>query len=143
MPDVTITAAGFLPFHFGVGDHRGIYIDIPHSSFLGSTLRKIERPNARRLQCNREKVKKKYVDSLEIFMRQHKIKQKLGLLHEANNIPKEMRKTILESIDRTIGDGMQMAEKRCRNLAMGEVPYSPELANAGLKMKIWNLVIHR
>ena len=36
--DVSIAAAGFLPFNFGAGDHRGIYVDIPYQSFVGENL---------------------------------------------------------------------------------------------------------
>ena len=36
---------------------------------------------------------------------------------------------------------MQMAEKRCRRLRLGAVPYSPELAAAGLELKLWRLVV--
>ena len=48
---------------------------------------------------------------------------------------------MLEAIDRVVGEGMRMAEKRCRKLHLGAVPFSPELTSAGLVMKLWRLVI--
>ena len=54
--DISVVAAEFLPFNFGAGDHRAIYVNIPLSSFIGADLRTIIRPTARRLICNQEHI---------------------------------------------------------------------------------------
>jgi len=54
--DIDGEAARFLPFFFGVGDHRGLIFDIPKHSLLGGDIHRISRPTACRLQCNRHEV---------------------------------------------------------------------------------------
>ena len=49
-PDVEISAACFLPFFFGVGDHRAILLDIPQHSLIDGNVHKMLRPKARILQ---------------------------------------------------------------------------------------------
>ena len=58
-PDIEISAASFLPFFFGVGDHRAIMLDIPQHSLIGGKLHQLSRPNVRRLQCNRQEIQQK------------------------------------------------------------------------------------
>ena len=65
---------------FGVGDHRGIILDIPQKSLLGGTTHKITRPTARRLQCNRTEVKNKYNNDMEIYCAKHTVQKKIYLL---------------------------------------------------------------
>ena len=138
--DLTITKACFLPFNFALGDHRGILLDISHTSFLGDTMRTISRHTGRRLQCNLPRIKEKYNYHLEVFCRRHNILTKIHNI--MTTIPNRVKlKTILEKIDITLGQGMRMAEKRCRKIFAGEVPFSPDVANAGLKIKLWQLII--
>ena len=139
--DIKISAAGFLPFNFGAGDHRAIFVDIPLSSFIGTELHTIARPTARRLICNQEHIYNKYCDLLENYLVQHRVQEKLDLLAQKQHLTKTIRTAVLESIDLVIGEGMRMAEKRCRKLRMGAVPYSPELAKAGIQIKLWSLVV--
>ena len=72
---------------------------------------------------------------LETYLIQYRIEDKLSLLAK-RRLPKQIRKTVLESIDVIISDGMRMAEKRCRKLRMGAVPFSPELAKQGILIKL-------
>ena len=51
-PDVDIKRACFLPFFFGVGDHRAIVLDIPIHLILEGDIYKITRPTSRRLVCS-------------------------------------------------------------------------------------------
>lgn len=75
-PDVEISAACFLPFFFGVGDHRAILLDIPQHLLIGGKIHNISRPNARGLQCNRHKVQQKYNNDLEPYCAKHRIQKK-------------------------------------------------------------------
>ena len=66
-----------LPFFFGVGDHRGILIDIPEHVLLGNKLIKIKRPHARRLICGRPAVEDRYIKLLEKYCRKNEVQEKL------------------------------------------------------------------
>lgn len=51
--DVDCTAARFLPSHFsGVRDHRGVIIEVPYQSLIGTNIHRIVRPQARRLNTD-------------------------------------------------------------------------------------------
>ena len=65
--EVEVESMTYLPFFFGIGDHRGIIMDIPEENLLGNKMVKIERPQARRLISKRAEVKRKYVKTLKDF----------------------------------------------------------------------------
>ena len=140
-PDVEVASACFTPFYFGIGDHRGIVIDIPKVSFIGGDTRMISRPTARRLKCNEEEVWSAYNTKLEIYCRQHRVKEKLDHVKRHYTSRHTKLRTVLTSLDKVISDGMRHAEKKCRKIRAGAVPFSPQLAEAGLKIKLWGLVI--
>ena len=139
--DVELSTACFLPFHFGLGDHRGILVDIPVSTIIGAGKRIISRPSGRRLQCNKKVTVEKYVSSLETYCFQHRIASKLQQISAIEHSSKVILQRQLDVIDRVLGEGMRMAENKCRHIRAGEVPFSAELADAGLQIKLWGLVI--
>ena len=47
----------------------------------------------------------------------------------------------MEAVDRVMSDRMAHAEKRCRKIRAGEIPFSEKLVRAGNKIKVWRLVI--
>lgn len=140
-PDVTIDRACFLPFFFGVGDHRAILIDIPQHSILGGDVHKITRPTARKLVCNKEEVQQKYNNTLETYCIQHRIQEKIYRLFPPTFPITKIKQQTLETLDKVISEGMIHAEKKCRRIRMGEVPFSDTLIKAGMKIRVWNLVI--
>ena len=76
-PDIDINGARFLPFFFGVGDHRSMVLDIPLHSILGGDIHKISRPTSRRLTCSNPEIRDKYNEILEMYCIQHRIQQKI------------------------------------------------------------------
>ena len=137
--DIQIRNACFTPFYFGIGDHRGIVIDIPKTSIIGSESKVICRPIARRLRCNQEDIWKRYNDQLESYLRYHNVHKKLDVIKEKDYEKKRLRKT-LNAIDKVVTEGMIHAEKKCRKIRAGEVPFSPKLAEVGTKIKLWKLI---
>ena len=140
-PDIDITAACFLPFFFGVGDHRAMLLDIPQHCILGGNVHKICRPTARRLQCNRNEVLSKYNDKLEIYSAKHAIQKKIYTLFPPIFPATNSTSQLMESIDTVITEGMLHAENKCRKIFAGEVPFSDKLATAGHCIKVWKLVL--
>ena len=139
-PDLQINRACFLPFNFAMGDHRGLVVDISQTSLLGKPSHRISRPTGRRLQCQKEETKQRYLNALETFCRRHRILQKLHQVFACPGHPSSVQ-TKLNSIDELLGYGMRHAEKRCRHLFTGEVPFSPEVAEAGNLVRLWSLVV--
>ena len=49
--DVDFWGDRFIPFCFGIRDHRAVLVDITHQSLLEEQVLKVVRPQVRRLQC--------------------------------------------------------------------------------------------
>ena len=54
--NIDISSECFLPFYFGIEDHRGIVMDVKSSSVLGASPKEIGTVHAQRLQCNKTSV---------------------------------------------------------------------------------------
>ena len=140
-PDIEVNAACFLPFFFGVGDHRAIMLDIPQHSLIGGKIHQISRPNARRLQCNRQEIQQKYNNDLEIYCVKHRIQQKIYALFPPIHPATAEITLAMEAIDKVLTEGMINSEKKCRKIRAGAVPFSDKLTKSGRYIEVWNLVI--
>ena len=144
-PGVVVRAGGYYEFHKHFSsDHRGLWIDID----LWATLRRRQstqyfRP--RRLTASDPRVVKRYVKASE-----------QGYLHY--DIPRRLAKL---SIDATVQGGnltprqqsefdlvhvqayqvRQKAERQCRKLKMGRVPWSPKLKRLWEDLLLWKLLL--
>ena len=76
--DLQVARACFLPFHLGVGDHRGILLDIRTPSLLGKPSSLIQRPAMQRLKCWIPSVKRRYRRKLVHYCVEHRIKEKIS-----------------------------------------------------------------
>ena len=65
----------FLQFFVGVGDYRGIILEIPVSSLVGTRKSKVFKPEARRLNGSPEE-KTAYIKNLEYFCTERKMLRK-------------------------------------------------------------------
>ena len=141
-----ITRGGWLKHGETVGDHRPLYIDIPILTLLGEPPFHIHRPEARRLTCDHPKVVKKFNELVQRQMDNEGTAQNFHILQQdiqRNQIQKEDIKIAADRIDRSCTNAINYAEKRCRNLNMGEVPWSVELSKAGRLIQLWNLVLRK
>ena len=59
--NIQASRCGYLPFGFGMGDHRILYMDLDKQSFLGGNLFKIERPQVRRLKCTGFRIQQNFI----------------------------------------------------------------------------------
>ena len=126
---------------FGVGDHRGIILDIPQYNLLGGDVHKIFRSNAQHLNCNNSHVTKKYNNILELYCIKHRIQHKnYSLFPPAYPVTAQTNQA-MDAIDLVINEGMAYTEKKCRKIHAGEVPFSDKLVKAGCQIKVWRLVI--
>ena len=136
-----VKKAGYGP-HLGFTDHRLAWVDIDWDSALG-IFQKIQRPIARRLQCDDPMSVQQY---LKILMAElDKIDAHRAIpLEAAANIPLSLLDAfIFEELDDEITRCTQTAEKKCRKLFMGGVPFSPELAMHLNQINLWRLLIRK
>ena len=98
--DLLVSSACFLPFWFGVGDHRCIIVDFPSSSVLGDTLVTIKKPKTRRLVTTDDRSVSKYIRLVKQYNMRHNLNNKLDLLiNQYNSIPAESFKAQLKKLD--------------------------------------------
>ena len=139
-----IEAGGWLRFGEGIGDHRAIYFDIPMNLLLGENKFNIVAPQIRRLKCDDPRVVKKYNTLLEKQYNEHNTLQRIETLNSTFHTPMLQEEIIeLEKLDRIATDAVLYAEKHCRRLCMGMVPFSDKRQKAGEKIELWKLVIRK
>jgi hypothetical protein len=117
-----------MPAGYGVGDHRMFVIDFQAESIVGATPFRIQRYTTRRLNTKVSSgATKKYVERLEKNIRQHLLLEKLNELRGRDYNRKSIQRK-LNKIDKQSKELMLNAEKKCRRIKSGRIPFSPEAA---------------
>jgi hypothetical protein len=123
--DIEITNACVMPVGFGGGDHRVFVIDFALRSFVGENPHRVIRQQSRRLNNKHASAGKNYVKDFEANLSRHRLIEKLGLAHTMSR-SSVLVKERLDTIDEEAGQYMKSAEKRCRRIKSGRIPFSPE-----------------
>ena len=145
-PSIKAIRAGYLAFGDTPGDHRCIWIDVPHKMILGYHMADIPRANARRLKLDDPRTVQKYQDILDIFLSSRQVYSRLRELRNTVKPGQQLSPTQeknYESIDRIRFKGMKIAEKKCRKLKMGKKQWSPALQKARDTILFWTLIKRR
>ena len=144
--NINPAATGYLEFDRIPGDHRGLWIDVPNYQILGYKMNDIPRHKARRLKLEDPRVVQKYLRLLDSFFKTkgvyNKVTQLTALCKSANTPLPRIQKEY-NDIDKLREAGMHYAERRCRKLKMGGVPWSPEIKKARDRILFWSLVDKR
>ena len=144
-PDIQADRSTWLSFTKSISDHRFWIVEIDTKILLGEDIKRIVRPQARRLSCAVPRVKGKYVDIFEKQAKRHRLLERhyeLGIEIGNNNATPDQAKR-LEKLDRQKAEIMHHAAKKCRHLCMGQVDFSPPVNIAGMRVRVWELVIKR
>ena len=124
-PEVVVTGACVMPAGYGIGDHRAFVLDFLTSSLVGQTPPKIVRAAARRLNTAIPRAASNYVGRLEDLIVDHKLIERVGKAHESSKSKEKLKKK-LDIIDAEQEQYMKGAEKKCRRIKSGRIPFSPE-----------------
>ena len=139
--EIDCVGARFLPFWVGIGDHRALVVDIPQQILYGEQLLRIVRPQGRKLQCNKEEVKEKYLQNVKRQTQLHKIVDKIHRLTDiASYPPSDHFIQSQNQIDIVQRDIMRAAENKCRKWHMGAVDFSPQLMIWWNRRLTWKLI---
>jgi len=114
-----------MPAGYGVGDHRLFVIDFLTASLVGTAPPRIIRAGARRLNTNIDHAANKYTKDVDDLTIRHKVIERVGKAHETCKTKREL-KSKLDKIDEETKQYMKGAEKRCRRIKSGRIPFSPE-----------------
>jgi hypothetical protein len=109
-------------------DHRLIWVDIDSSQLLGNNAPKLWKPQTRRLKCNDPTIVQTFSK-----LRKQKLMNNGGLALLQDICSNELFFTQLgwqdtiERLDKLRIESMRFADRKCRRIKMGTVPWSPEI----------------
>ena len=114
-----------MPAGYGVGDHRLFVVDFLTSSLVGSAPPRIVRSGAMRLNTNIEYAADNYTEDVQEKVLQHRVIERIGQAHKESDDKEEVKRK-LDKIDVETRQYFRGAEKRCRRIKSGRIPFSPE-----------------
>jgi hypothetical protein len=133
--------AGFLPI---IGDHRALWLDIPQSIAFGRELENIQPVRPSRLSLQDPRIIKKYTDLVQAYLTEQDFAAKVSRLQDAMNCKcTDSEVAQYNELDAIRTEAILRANKRCRKLKMGNVPFSPRLVIHWKKILGWKLVLRK
>ena len=133
--------SGFTPFLEPVSDHRATWIDFGWNQLLGHHPLLIKRPSVRRLQCDNPFTVRKYNDLLHKYCKDSHLEEQLAnLTLNTNQITLQAEINRLDSMHT---ESMLNAERQCRKIHMGNVPFYPEIYEAALQIIYWKTFLRK
>jgi hypothetical protein len=125
--DLTVSNASVMPAGYGIGDHRLFVIDFATQDLVGTHPPKVVRPTSRRLNTKLPGVADRYTKTLEELILKHRLIERTGEVYLQHKSTKTFTRK-LNALDSELGDYMRHAEKKCRKIKSGCIPFSPEAA---------------
>jgi hypothetical protein len=144
-PSISITQGGYLEFGYSsFTDHRCLWVDIPLQNAFGHIMPAIVHHQARRLKTNDPRIVKRYTDSWATFILEHDLLNRAYLVQQAcaYPLPAHLQDEI-EAIDALRQIGMGLADRKCRKLSTGAVPWSPVVQAARERVELWGLLFKK
>ena len=97
----------------------------------------------RRLMSSNQSAVESYLAYAKDKVSAHKTVPKLSsLLADWDTLSSAEREQFLNKIDDQLFQIFTAVEKQCRKLRTGQIDFSPELANLGLRWQFWRKVLH-
>ncbi len=124
--DIQVVGACVMTAGFRVGDHRMFVVDFCTASLIGLTPPKIVCSQARRLNTMIPGVEARYLRVLEELMAWHKMVPKLTAAASVRD--KAECRGRMDAVDTEETQHRRHAEKKCRRIKSGRIPFSPESA---------------
>ena len=123
--DLEVVNACVMPVGYGVGDHRLFVVDFTIESMVGDTPQRICRPGLRRLNTRIEGCSERYIRNLEKNIKRHNLLGRLEAI-SSSGLSDAEQKSAVDKLDNERRQYMRRAEKKCRKLKSGRIPFSPE-----------------
>ncbi len=135
---------GYTSFEWGMNtDHRMLWVDFPMEHLFGGNLHLLWKPQIRRLKCQDPRIVNRFIKLWKIHYERSEIEAKfsecLHLLHSDDSaaVTGDLSDQ-LNDIDELRTQGMLWAERKCRKLKMGNVPWSPAIQKCMNTIKYLN-----
>ena len=114
-----------MPTGFGVGDHRLFVVDFLTASLVGAAPPQIVQVPSRWLNNKVPRIADQYNKILEKHLVQHRMNTRLLEASDSSATAAEAKMKI-DDIDAECVQYKRNAEKRCRKIKSGLIPFSPE-----------------
>ncbi|KAL7474532.1 hypothetical protein ACHAW6_000502 [Cyclotella cf. meneghiniana] len=124
--DLEISNACAMPIKYGPKDHRMIVVDFTAASMMGESPQAIICPGAKRLNSKCPQSLKNYNRHLEELITEQKLSEKMVEAHNSKQQNPRCFQEVMEKVDKQSRELMVNAEKKCRKLKCGKIPFSPE-----------------
>ena len=125
--DIEVVHACVMPCGYGIGDHRLFIVDFRTALLIGAEPPRVMRATSRRLNTAIPHTEAKYVKNLEANLAKHRIVERTNQAHRSTT-NKTILQGRLDSIDTEAKQFMVHAEKKCRRIKSGRIPFSPDSA---------------
>ena len=138
---IEIQKGGYLPFNSLPTDHRAIWTEVTLGNLCGNDMAPIHNPQARRLKCNDPGTQERWTKLYLTFLQEKNVIRRAYMLQTEMTKPLQEHQIIeYEKLRKIRQDGRRYADKHCRKLRMGGVPYSAELNQARKKIEMWKAI---
>jgi len=141
--DLPVALSSWCSFQMSPRDHCAGIIDLDLSTLIGEPCQQIVHPKVQQLTCTIPSSQDSYNCLLLESSQCHLLLPKLHALFTETALPTFNWNSFglhLEALDTLKSHCMQLAEKRCRKLCMGQVPFSPNLMKFYFLQELWLLV---
>eukprot|EP00978_Attheya_sp_CCMP212_P000998 scaffold2064_cov29-Attheya_sp.AAC.1 len=137
--------AGYTDLAHGFGgDHRIGCADFTYENIFGHLLPAIERPIARRLRLGDPRVVAKFCDLREEHAQRLQLATRtIRNEQQACYPPSQQNNVCHELNDKDLVAGIWYADKHCRKIRRGALPWSPQLSNAQIRLKLIESLLKR
>ena len=132
--------SGFGEYPIGHADHRLLWFDVAAHSCFGFTPPKPAYRQPRRLTLSDPRVVKKYNNLLMAEHHRHHLPQRASRLYEKIPLTDIDDQLEYENIATLDAQCRRHADRRCRKLRMGQIPFSDELKRADSAVQLWLLM---
>ena len=121
-----------------------MYIDIDVNTWFEGELFRVVPLQVRKLKCGDVRVVKKYLHELRHRFEDRDLIQRVNWLYCPFNIPLAPGQIDeYERIDSMVTECCLAAERRCRKIRAGNVPFSPVGDQAAKSIYFWNLILSK
>ncbi len=123
--DIMVSNAAIMLAGYQIGDHKLFVINFLMMDIIGISPPRIVRPASRRLNTKIPRVAVEYAQILEKKILKHRLIDRTGANHTSSKSRRKVAKR-LNRLDNKLGQYMRHAEKKCRKIKSGRIPFLPE-----------------
>ena len=144
-PSINIIIRGYFEFGFcPFMDHWGLWIDIHYNTAFGHVMPAIITTQARCLKTQDPQIVKKYTEAWSQFIMENKMLERAYQVQRECTYPLTPHlQAEMEALDVLRRQGILLADKKCRKLSMGAVPWLPLVQQARERVETWGLILKK